>query len=598
MKKKYLIYLLTFLMAFSPAAVFADINDGGDAGNPGTEAVEPEAEAPADDTALMPAEEETVQEDAALDGETHPDGWDENKTHYYKDNVALTGLFKVKMDNEKEAVALFYADSDGVVSQRVGPVKVEGIEKGKYYSFNGRAFDYDSDLESPVTYFQTYNSDYKCYCMDEVTGIKTYEGSKKCYLTDKGIVQTDAGVLSLDGSKYYVQDGGEIKTTAGWVTDADGTKYYLPANTAAEGKLWITQGFFGADGKTWYAANGGAVRTSGGLFPYNGSQYFSYNDGSVNTAAGFITTGGKKYLCAAGGAIRATAGVVDYGGNKYVALADGSICTAVGFVNAGGKRYYVSNSDGVLAVNKSFKSGSKTYHALADGTIGVGVHKWGKYYYYADSSGAIRTKKGVVSWNGNKYYVKKGGKITTNKKVKYKGKTYIAGSDGAFAKGIFTWKKNLYYADKKGKLRTKAGVFTYNGDRYCSKKGGKLYRNKLFTMKGKKYLAQSDGKLQAGYLSWKGKLYLTNAKCVIYTKAGMYAYGNKQYYVKKGGPLAVNQFVESKNNHYYCGSDGAVVKKPFTYNGVTITPNPQTGVISDEEYWKAFPNEAPQPAGN
>ena len=117
-------------------------------------------------------------------------------------------------------------------------------------------------------------------------------------------------------------------------------------------------------------------------------------------------------------------------------------------------------------------------------------------------------------------------------------------------------------------------------------------------MKGKKYLAQSDGKLQAGYLSWKGKLYLTNAKCVIYTKAGMYAYGNKQYYVKKGGPLAVNQFVESKNNHYYCGSDGAVVKKPFTYNGVTITPNPQTGVISDEEYWKAFPNEAPQPAGN
>ena len=52
--------------------------------------------------------------------------------------------------------------------------------------------------------------------------------------------------------------------------------------------------------------------------------------------------------------------------------------------------------------------------------------------------------------------------------------------------------------------------------------------------------------------------------------------------------------IEYKDKHYYCGSDGAIVKKPFTYKGVTLTPDPTTGAISNEEYWKAFPNEAPK----
>lgn len=601
-------------MAFSPAAVFADVEATAEPGDAVETAAEPgdaadnEAAAPEqvveeaqdEDADLAPVEAEAVQDEAvAAEGEEPPvtvnpyDActWvDLNTRNQARDasGTIRTGLFKAAKAGG--GTGLYFAGTDTMVVKEVRLVTVSDGWRFIYHPYTPGDGEYWKDVTGG-TYTYLINNHSGDFYIENVEGIYTVNGAKY-FVNSDGTVRTDAGILSYNGNKYYVQSGGAILTTAGWV-NAD-ARYYLPAETAAEGKLRIAEGLFTADGKTWYSANGGAVRTTGGLFIYGGSQYFAFDDGSVNTAEGFITVGGKKYLCASGGAIRATAGVVDYGGKKYVALADGSICTSTGFINAGGARYYVSDSSGALVVNKEFKSGSKKYHALANGVIAIGVHKWGKNYYYSDSYGAIRTKKGIVSWAGNRYYVKKGGKITKNKKFKYKGKTYIAGSTGAFLKGVFIWKKNLYYASAKGVLRTKAGAFTYNGNRYYSRKGGKLYRNKLFTVGSKKYLAQIDGTLKAGLFAWGGKYYLTDAKCAVITKAGIYTYGSHQYYVKKGGPLAVSEFVTYKDNHYYAGSDGAIVKKAFTYKGVTITPNSQTGIIPLEEYWKVFPNEAPQ----
>ena len=628
------------MMAFSPAAVFADVEAQGDMGDAVEAAAEPgvtaesadvaadtakdvvaapeqmieeaqdaeadlppvEAEVQDVETYAVPVEAEAVQAEAAAEGTTADEESDiytwvvkEDGTRDYtqakKGDQLAKGLFKAKRYKNRavDGTSLFYATENGVVEQKEQVVTGSGYIHEK--SDEGEAWKADSGTyKYLVTLHDGFENGYFVYWQK---GLKSVDG-KTYFVQDNGTVRINAGVLPYEGNKYYILDGGEIQKTAGWVADVDGTRYYLPAETAAAGTLRIAEGMFPADGKTWYSAAGGAVRTTGGLFSYNGSLYYSYDDGSVNTAEGFITTGGKTYLCASGGAIRSTAGVVDFGGKKYVALADGSICMTPGFVSAGGALYYVGNTSGALVVNKEFKSGSKKYHALADGTIAAGVHKWGKYYYYGDSNGAIRTKKGIFSWAGNRYYAKKGGKVTTNKKFKYKGKTYICSSTGAFLRGIFTWKKNLYYASTKGVLRTKAGMFTYAGNRYYSRKGGKLYVNKFFTVGSKKYLAQIDGTLKAGIFTWKGKMYLTNAKCAVITKAGLYTYGNHQYYVKKGGPLALSEFVTYKDNHYYAGSDGAIVKKAFTYKGVTLNPNATTGVIPLEEYWQVFPNEAPQ----
>ena len=627
--KKSVIYLLVLMMAFSPAAVFADIEATADQETAVEAAETNEAAEPADVAAdaeedsvaapeqpvedaqdveadLAPVEAEAVQDEAAAAGTASDEESDiytwvvkedgsRDYTQAKKGDQLAKGLFKAKRYKNKavDGTSLFYANEDGVVEQKEQLITGSGYIHEK--SDEGEAWKADSGTHVYlVALHDGYENGYFVYWQK---GLKSVNG-KTYFIQDNGTVRTDAGVLAYENNKYFVQSGGEVKTTAGWVFDTDGTRYYLPAETAAEGKIRVAEGMFAADGKIWYSAAGGAVRSTGGLFLYAGSMYFSFDDGSVNTSEGFIYTGGKTYLCGKGGAIRITPGVVDYGGKKYVAYADGSICTTPGFINVAGLRYYVSDTSGALLVNKEFKAGSKKYHALPNGIIAVGVHQWGKYYYYGDANGAIRTKKGIVSWAGYRYYIKKGGKIATNKKLKFKGKTYIAGVTGAFNKGIFGWKGSLYYASNKGVLRTKAGLFTYNGNRYYSRKGGKLYQNKLFTVKSKKYLAQLDGTLKAGIFTWKGKMYLTDAKCAVITKEGIYTYGNHQYYVKKGGTIAVSEFVTYKNNHYYAGSDGAIVKKTFTYYGVTINPNPQTGVIPLEEYWKVFPNEAPQESGN
>lgn len=578
MRKRYLICLLAVLMVLSPAAVFAE-NEGTEGENAST------TELTAAETSLDVAEEDDVY--------TWVDGTD--YTEAVKNGQKATGVFKAKRfktgEIEAEGTSLFYATQAGVVEKK------EQLVSGKDYihekNSEGEAWRKSSGSYTYlVTLHEGYKNGYFVYWQE---GLKSV-GGNIYYVQSNGTVRTDAGVLTYGGAKYYIQQGGAIQTIGGWVTDTDGTRYYLPAESASSGKLRIDEGLFQADGKTWYSAAGGAVRTTGGLFSYNGSQYYANDDGSVNTAAGFITVNGKKYLCENGGAIRSAAGVVSFGVSLYLALDDGSICTTPGFITAGGRLYYVGSASGELFANKAFKLGSKKYHALADGSVAVGVHKWGKNYYYSKGSGAIRTKKGIVSWAGNRYYVKKGGKITTKKKFKYKGKTYIAGSDGAFRKGIFTWKKNLYYASSKGVLRTKAGLFTYNGIKYYSRKGGKLYRNKLFTAGKKKYLAQSDGSIRIGYFVWKNKFYLTDSKGAVFTKEGMYTYSGKLYYVKKGGPLAVNQFVKDNGNYYYTGSTGAVLKTPFKYNGLTITPNSHTGVVSPEDYYRLFPNEEPQQA--
>ena len=545
---------------------------------------------------LVPAEQEVVKAEAAAAGAE--DHWEGNK-YIDANGNAYTGLFKATKRNGTTGNGLYYADSDGTVNPETRIVTVSTGDRYEYDVTTDGIWN-KIEKENPLygktlSYLvlnDTVNNDCSIVAISGIWGT-----DKKFYVGDKGFARTDAGLLTYEGKLYFVNPGGQIQTAESIVFDPSVTRWRYVDST---GQVKVDEAIFSYAGAAWYRDASGYVNKTPSIFvTYKGTaKYYTLSDGSLYTVANQIitTADGKRYITGNGGAIRTTPGVVDFAGSKYVALADGSICTTPGFVNAGGARYYVLDSSGALAVNKSFKSGSKTYHALADGTIGVGVHKWSKSYYYGDANGAIRTKKGVVTWAGNKYYVKKGGKITTNKKVKYKGKTYIASSNGAFFKGIFTWKNSLYYANTKCVLRTKAGVFTYNGSRYCAKKGGKLYKNKLFTLKGKKYLAQIDGKLKAGSFTWKGKMYLTDSKCAVITKSGLYTYGSQQYYVKKGGPLAVNEFVTYKGNHYYAGSDGAIVKKKFPYNGITITPDPQTGVISLEEYWKIFPNEAPQAA--
>ena len=613
MKRKYLVYLLTLLMALSPAAVFADAA-GEEAPEEAiaTEEVQDVAETAEEEAA--PAEE-VIETEAVVEETAEPAGEEvlevvdpepaKNARNPYDpctwkdgsnrgealdaDGNPVKGLFKASM--EAGGTGLYYAGDNYQVVKKAGLITVTGSASTPVFLYH--PWTQDDARE----FWKDYSTGTYTYLIDNHSGdyyIEYKEGTHKVdgksyYVLSNGTVRTTAGIqLAPDKAYYYINSDYTVQMTAGFTPDH---KYFIPA---ADGKIRTTQGTFSYNGKTYYAGAGGVIPSVAGLYSWNGSQYYVNADGSVKTTAGFITANGKKYLVNAGGAIRTTAGPVSYGGSMYVAESGGAIRTATGFYNAAGKLYYVSNSAGVLTVNKAFKVGSKKYHAMSNGVIAVGAHKWGKYYYYSEANGALRTKAGIVKYAGKYYHVKKGGKVTTNKKVKYKKKYYIASKTGAIYTRIFTWKKNMYYASGKGVLRTKAGFVTYDGMKYYVRKGGKIYRNTVFKAGGKKYLALSDGHIGAGLYVWKGNRYLTNAKGAIISTEGLYDFGGTTYSIKSGGVIPSNTFVTFKDKHYYAGSDGSIVKSKFTYKKITIKPNSKTGEISMEDYVKVFPEAAPK----
>lgn len=145
------------------------------------------------------------------------------------------------------------------------------------------------------------------------------------------------------------------------------------------------------------------------------------------------TIEGKKYYFNNDGVLQS--GILKIGKAYYYADGKGAIRTAKGFVSCSGRLYYVQNGGQILA-GKTFKLGKKTYRAAGNGVIMRGAYKWGKYYYYSDSKGVLRTAKGRFRWKSNTYYCNKGGKLTSKKMVK-SGKYY-------------------YYFDSAAKAKTKA----------------------------------------------------------------------------------------------------------------------------------------------
>ena len=121
------------------------------------------------------------------------------------------------------------------------------------------------------------------------------------------------------------------------------------------------------------------------------------------------------------------------------------------------------------------------------------IIKKGKYYYYKNANGKIRKKAGFVTDLGKKYYVRKGGKIRTSKAFKVKKKYYHANKYGVILTGVHKWKGKLYYSNSAGQLKKTAGFVTWNGNRYYVQKGGVIIVNDAFAVKNVPYDADAAG---------------------------------------------------------------------------------------------------------
>lgn len=198
----------------------------------------------------------------------------------------------------------------------------------------------------------------------------------------------------------------------------------------------------------------------------NGKTY--YYDSEDHYVTGLRTIQGKKYYFTNEGVL--STGIIKVDSAYYYADGKGVIRTAKGFVNSKGNLYYVQNG-GKLLTGHTFKLNKKTYRAAGNGIIKRGVYKWGKYYYYSDSKGILRTKKGRMRWNGDTYYVKKGGKLQTSKMVKSGKYYYYFGKDARAKRSPFKYRSTTIKPNKKTGAITKkqykrASYGPYNYKRY------------------------------------------------------------------------------------------------------------------------------------
>lgn len=128
------------------------------------------------------------------------------------------------------------------------------------------------------------------------------------------------------------------------------------------------------------------------------------------------------------------------------------------------------------------------------------IIKKGKYLYYKQKNGKIRKKKGFFTYNGNKYYSKKGGKLITSKTFKVGKHRYRAFSDGKIAVGVYKWGKarKLYYSDSKGRWvkikshRHQKGV-KWKGNWYFLQTNSQVAVNRPVVINNLPYFADSVG---------------------------------------------------------------------------------------------------------
>lgn len=213
--------------------------------------------------------------------------------------------------------------------------------------------------------------------------------------------------------------------------------------------------------------------------------------------------------------------------------AKGKVRKSKGFVRWNGNLYYVQKG-GRIQAGKSFKLGKYTYRAAKDGRIKVGAYKWGKYYYYSSSKGRLRKSKGFVTWKGHRYYIQKGGHLRTGKAFKIGKYTYRAAKDGRVKTGVYKWGKYYYYSTSTGKLRKKAGAFTWNGHRYYSRKNGTLYVNRFYFRGGNMYYAGSNAAARTGTFKVGNYTYTADANGIIINSTRKYMRGiDVSYYQGK-----------------------------------------------------------------
>ena len=427
------------------------------------------------------------------------------------------------------------------------------------------------------------------------------------YANEKGRVKTKAGIVTVSGDKkrfLYNNVSGDSGFDEVKASDKNAYTYYI-GDFDGDCRVVSKSGVYTApNGYKYYVGSNGTVTRTAGFVDSGSKRYYITKTGHVRTKPGFVWYKDKKYRITSTGTVRTKEGAITVNGKRYVIGKDGAVATKRGVVKANNWLYFVNKVSGELGTNKAYKIGSKVYHVASNGVVKVGRHKWkdGRYYYSVEK-GHLKRTDGLLTKNGKRFFVKKGGLIVVNQKFKHNKWFYIAGSNGTIKTGLFKWKGVLYYASEKGALKRYAGIVKYGNYNYYVAAGGRVYVNQMFTSKGKMYAADKDGHLQSGFFKWGGYEYyadtdfsiLVNKKFQVsgktyisdsygHLKSGRFQWGRYYYFADQNYVVYINKKFNANGNTYVADSDGHLKSGVFDWEGHTYCANDYNRVYVNKKF--------------
>ena len=269
------------------------------------------------------------------------------------------------------------------------------------------------------------------------------------------------------------------------------------------------------------------------------------------------------------------------------------------WVEVGGKRYFAS-SDGAFYTNVFITFGpDRKYYVGSDGSVQTGIIYTGGKYYYADpeNDDIIRLSDWVES-GGRYYFASSDGSFYVRTFISFGSDKYYVGAQGETINGMFSVGGKYYYGDpeQRGKIVTNRWV-EQGGKRYFASKDGSFYTETMISFgSDTKYYMGVDGSVQTGIIKYNSSYYYgdPNDQGKIAMSRWVETGGHK-YFASSDGSFYTNEFIHFGDTYYYMNEYGQVTLKPFVIKGITITPDPVTGVITKEEYDKLTDLRSPLP---
>ncbi len=167
-----------------------------------------------------------------------------------------------------------------------------------------------------------------------------------------------------------------------------------------------------------------------------------------------------------------------------------------GFHTVDGVEYFFDYDTEAMAINKWVTRDDGRVRALGDGRLAQDeiVRIYGADYYLGKDK--LLVTSSIFEYDGNMYYAKADGKISKSGLINIGDDYYISLADGTLARSTKLEKYGSEYI-MGDDCKAMKGLIDYDGQRYYGKDNGRVAKDYMFTVDGYTYYAKKDGTLAA-----------------------------------------------------------------------------------------------------